>query len=190
MLNCATATRLCIVKDLSVRGDIPVMVQIGGGVVPPEPVGSKCPIDDEEQRREKGYASIGCPDNPESSRDGGRRVGRGFEAVQRSFDKFCLIVGIEALQELLQEEAVALCGEHHQRHARRRAPEPGHLSWGSGVDRPRVRSREGQQELVLPSWAAAQDEDWLGQWAMNQMLITISSLQFAARCGCRAAMSG
>jgi hypothetical protein len=102
------------------------MVQIGGGVVPPEPVGSG--FHDEEQRREKGYASIGCPDSPESSRDGGRRVGRGFEAVQRSFDKFCLIVGIEALQELLQEEAVALCGEHHQRHARRRAPEPGHLS--------------------------------------------------------------
>ena len=56
-----------------------------------------------------------------SSRDGGRWVGRGFEAVQSSFDKFCLIAGIEALQELLQEEAVALCGEPHQRHARRRA---------------------------------------------------------------------
>jgi transposase-like protein len=46
------------------------------------------------------------------------------------------------------------------------------------VDRPRVRSREGQQELVLPSWAAAQDEDWLGQWAMNQMLINVSTRKF------------
>src|SRR3954466_9060123 len=47
-----------------------------------------------------------------------------------------------------------------------------------GVDRPRVRSREGEQELVLPSWAAAQDEDWLGQWAMNQMLINVSTRKF------------
>ena len=108
-----------------------------------------------------------------------------FEEVRSSFDKFCLIAGIEALQELLQEEAAALCGERHQRHAGRRG-----RRWGEtrspvafhggrvGVDRPRVRSREGEQELVLPSWAAAQDEDWLGQWAMNQMLINVSTRKF------------
>ena len=43
-----------------------------------------------------------------------------FEAVRSSFDKFCLIAGIEALQELLQEEASAVCGERHQRHDGRR----------------------------------------------------------------------
>src|SRR3954467_7213866 len=47
-----------------------------------------------------------------------------------------------------------------------------------GVDRPRVRSCEGKQELVLPSWAAAQDEDLLNQWAMNQMLINVSTRKF------------
>src|SRR3954463_11519495 len=47
------------------------------GVAPPEPVGSGCPIHEEEQRREERYASIGFPGSPESSRDGGRRVGRG-----------------------------------------------------------------------------------------------------------------
>ena len=46
------------------------------------------------------------------------------------------------------------------------------------MDRPRVRSREGTQELVLPSWAAALSEDWLGQWAMNQMLINVSTRKF------------
>src|SRR3954462_10393213 len=56
-----------------VRGMSRSMVQIGGEVVPPEPVGSG--FHDEEQLREKGYASIGCPDSPESSRDGERRVG-------------------------------------------------------------------------------------------------------------------
>ncbi|MEJ2373992.1 MAG: hypothetical protein P8Y71_00835 [Pseudolabrys sp.] len=41
------------------------------------------------------------------------------------------------------------------------------------VRRPRVRSFDGQ-EMTLPSWAAAQAEDWLGHWAMNLMLINVS----------------
>src|SRR3954451_11514357 len=44
-------------------------------VAPPEPIGSGCRIHEEEQRHEKGYASIGCPGSPESSREGGRKVG-------------------------------------------------------------------------------------------------------------------
>jgi hypothetical protein len=118
-----------------------------------------------------------------------------FQEVQSSFDRFCLIAGIEALQELLREEASALCGERHQRHDGRRG-----RRWGEtrsqvafhggrvGVDRPRVRSREGTRELVLPSWAAAQDEDLLGQWAMNQMLSRPGNS--AARCDFRPATSG
>jgi len=123
--------------------------------------------------------------NPAAMADERSAVAVAFEAVRSSFDKVCLIAGIEALQELLQEEASAVCGERHQRHDGRQG-----RRWGEtrsqvafhggriGVDRPRVRSREGQQELVLPSWAAAQDEDWLGQWAMNQMLINVSTRKF------------
>jgi putative transposase len=123
--------------------------------------------------------------NPAAMTEEGSAVAVAFEEVRSSFDKFCLIAGIEALQALLQEEAAALCGERHQRHEGRRG-----RRWGEtrspvafhggrvGVDRPRVRSREGQQELVLPSWAAAQDEDWLSQWAMNQMLINVSTRKF------------
>src|SRR3954463_4503488 len=123
--------------------------------------------------------------NPAAMAEEGSAVAMAFEEVRSSFDKFCLIAGIEALQELLQEEAAALCGERHQRHDGRRG-----RRWGEtrspvgfhggrvGVDRPRVRSREGEQELVLPSWAAAQDEDWLSQWAMNQMLINVSTRKF------------
>jgi hypothetical protein len=110
---------------------------------------------------------------------------RAFQGVQSRFDKFCLMAGIDALQELLEDEASELCGERYQRHENRRG-----RRWGRarsqvayhggrvGVDRPRVRSREGQQELVLPSWAAALGEDWLGQWAMNQMLINVSTRKF------------
>jgi putative transposase len=45
------------------------------------------------------------------------------------------------------------------------------------VRRPRVRSYGGR-EVVLPSWAAAQGEDWLGRWAMNLMLINVSTRKF------------
>jgi hypothetical protein len=43
--------------------------------------------------------------------------------------------------------------------------------------RPRVRSRDGQ-EMALPSWEAAEAEDLLGRWAMNLMLINVSTRRF------------
>ena len=46
------------------------------------------------------------------------------------------------------------------------------------IERPRVRTPDGQQELELPSLAASQREDWLGRWAMNQMLINVSTRRF------------
>src|SRR3954465_5718562 len=89
-----------------------------------------------------------------------------FEEVQSSFDKFCLIAGIEALQELLQEEASVICGDRDQRHDGRRGRRWGQTKSQSGfhggrvgVDRPRDRSCEGKQELLLSSLAAAPDED-------------------------------
>src|SRR3954453_9631266 len=118
---------------------------------------------------------------PAAGAEEGAAGGMAFEEVRSSFDKFCLIAGIEALQELLQEEASALCGERHQRHNGRRG-----RRWGEtrsqvpfhggrvGVDRPRVRSREGTLELLLPGWMVAQDEASSAQWAMNQMLINVS----------------
>jgi transposase-like protein len=45
------------------------------------------------------------------------------------------------------------------------------------VERPRVRGRSGA-EVALPSWETALAEDWLGQWAMNLMLINVSTRKF------------
>ncbi len=42
------------------------------------------------------------------------------------------------------------------------------------LERPRVRGLAGK-ELALPSWERAVAEDWLGQWAMNLMLINVST---------------
>jgi transposase-like protein len=107
-----------------------------------------------------------------------------FQAVQASFDRFCLISGIAALEEMLNEDAQVLCGGRHERTDGRK----GHR-WGAatgpigfhggkvGVRRPRVRGKTGR-EIPLPSWTAAQEEDWLGKWAMNLMLINVSTRKF------------
>ena len=43
-----------------------------------------------------------------------------FQEVRSSFENFCLLAGIEAFQDLLEDEAADLCGERHQRHEDRR----------------------------------------------------------------------
>ena len=45
------------------------------------------------------------------------------------------------------------------------------------IERPRVRGLDGA-ERVLPSWESAVSEDLLGKWAMNQMLINVSTRRF------------
>src|SRR4029077_4495073 len=45
------------------------------------------------------------------------------------------------------------------------------------MERPRVRALDGT-ELPLPSWERASEEDWLGRWAMNLMLINVSTRKF------------
>ena len=39
------------------------------------------------------------------------------------------------------------------------------------IERPRLRSFDGKEQ-ALPSWEGATTEDWLGKWAMKQMLAT------------------
>jgi transposase-like protein len=41
----------------------------------------------------------------------------------------------------------------------------------------RLRSFDGKEQ-ALPSWEGATTEDWLGKWAMNQMLINVSTRKF------------
>src|SRR5688500_11791954 len=109
-----------------------------------------------------------------------RGAGRAaFQEVQSSFENFCLLAGIEAFQDLLEDEAADLCGERHQRHEDRRRWGKSPVAFHGGrVDIERVRTPDGQQELELPSLAAGQREDWLGRWAMNQMLINVSTRRF------------
>lgn len=99
--------------------------------------------------------------------------------VDSSFERFCLTAGIGAIEQMLCEDAQRLAGPRHSRGERtghRWGATTGKIGFHGGkvvVRRPRVRS-DGH-EVVLPTWRAAQSEDWLGRWAMNLMLINVST---------------
>jgi transposase-like protein len=104
-----------------------------------------------------------------------------WQDVDRSFERFCLTAGIGAIEQMLRDDAQQLTGvpysrvEHRVGH--RWGTTKGKVGFHGGkvaVHRPRVRSYDGR-EVELPTWKAAQAEDWLGRWAMNLMLINVST---------------
>ena len=81
-----------------------------------------------------------------------------MDEVRLSVDRFCLLAGVEALAEMMEEDATAVCGARHRRHADRRgyrwgttASEIGYHGGRVKVRRPRVRDRAGK-EVSLESW--------------------------------------
>jgi putative transposase len=111
-------------------------------------------------------------------------VGKAWDEVSASFDRFCLAAGIEALGNMMEKDAEQACGPRHARGSGRRGHRwgrtQGKIGFHAGkvdIERPRVRDLEGK-ELALPSWQHAIEEDWLGKWALNLMLINVSTRKF------------
>jgi transposase-like protein len=101
-----------------------------------------------------------------------------------SFERFCLTAGLATLAEMMEKDAAGLCGVRYSRadgkDSYRWGRTRGKLGFHGGkieLERPRVRARDGG-EIALPSWQAAVAEDWLGQWALNLMLINVSTRKF------------
>ncbi len=104
-----------------------------------------------------------------------------WQDVDRSFERFCLTAGLGAIEQMLRDDAQQLTGPPYsrgeQRGGQRWGTTKGKIGFHGGkvaVHRPRVRSYDGR-EVELPTWTAAQAEDWLGRWAMNLMLINVST---------------
>src|SRR5213080_1755666 len=104
-----------------------------------------------------------------------------WQDVDSSFERFCLTAGIGAMEQMLCEDAQQLAGAPHNRGGgrigHRWGRTKGKIGFHGGkvaVHRPRLRSYDGH-EVALPTWTAAQAEDWLGRWAMNLMLINVST---------------
>src|SRR5437870_5653263 len=104
-----------------------------------------------------------------------------WQDVDSSFERFCLTAGIGAIEQMLCEDAQQLAGTPHNRGGgrvgHRWGRTKGKIGFHGGkvaVHRPRVRSYDGH-ELALATWTAAQAADWPGRWAMNLMLIHVST---------------
>jgi putative transposase len=104
-----------------------------------------------------------------------------------SLELFCLASGMEALGEMMDHDAQAICGPRHargrDRQAHRWGKTKGRIGFHGGkveIERPRLRGFDGKEQPI-PSWEAAVAEDWLGKWAMNQMLINVSTRERARR---------
>ena len=107
-----------------------------------------------------------------------------WQDVGASFERFCVAAGIATLSSMLDADTAQLCGPRHgrdpERTGHRWGRTKGKIGFHGGtvpVNRPRVRARDGR-EVPLPSWEAARAEDWLGKWAMNLMLINVSTRKF------------
>ena len=111
-------------------------------------------------------------------------VTEAWQDVGASFERFCLTAGIASLSSMMEEDAARLCGARYGREdgksALRWGKTKGKLGFHGGsvdIERPRVRSRGGK-EVALPSWEEAVSQGFLGQWAMNLMLINVSTRKF------------
>ncbi len=111
-------------------------------------------------------------------------LGDAMDEVRLSVDRFCLLAGIETLAEMMEEDATAVCGARHRRHGERQG-----YRWGTAaseiayhggkvkVRRPRVRDRSGK-EVSLESWEVLRDGDLLREWALNLMVLNVSTRKY------------
>ena len=58
-----------------------------------------------------------------------------MDAVRLSVDRFCLLAGVEALAEMMEEDATTVCGPRHRRHGNRRGYRWGHTQSENGGDK-------------------------------------------------------
>ena len=75
---------------------------------------------------------------------------------------------MEALGEMMDHDAQAICGPRHargrDRQAHRWGKTKGKIGFHGGkveIERPRLRGFDGKEQPI-PSWEAAVAEDWLG----------------------------
>jgi transposase-like protein len=111
-------------------------------------------------------------------------VAEAVDEVRASFERLCLTAGLATLTGMMEEDAARLCGPRHgrggDRAGHRWGKTKGKIGFHGGkveIERPRVRARDGA-EVTLPSWAAAMNENLLGQWALNLMLMNVSTRKF------------
>jgi len=105
------------------------------------------------------------------------------EVVRRNLMAFVIGEGMKALDEVLEQDRLALCGPAHAKGAEgdpvRWGQAKGRLVMGGQrviVRKPRVR--QNGNEVELPSWAEFADEDPLDERVLEQLLVGVSTRKY------------
>ena len=113
-------------------------------------------------------------------------VGKAWDEVSASFDRFCLAAGIETLDAMMEADAEAACGPRHSRSADRLGHRwgrtPGKIGFHAGkvaMERPRVRGLDGK-ELPLPSLEQAVEEEDRKSTRLNSSHRSLSRMRSSA----------
>jgi hypothetical protein len=119
--------------------------------------------------------------NKSAKGEGGRKAARGPlwlhlpGMVREALYDTVLGAGLACVDEVLEMERVALCGERYEHLADRHALRAGHVASSLvlggrrvAVNRPRARSVEGR-ELRLPSWREWSARDPLDEQALGRI---------------------
>src|SRR6266852_2286897 len=80
-------------------------------------------------------------------------VGKAWEEVSASFDRFCLAAGIEALGTMLEKDAQEACGPRHSREEGRRG-----YRWGRTQGK--IDFHGGRVEIERPRYACLAARKW------------------------------
>lgn len=119
----------------------------------------------------------------QAQRASGQRTLKLAEFVRRNLMTFVIREGMKALDELLEQDRVALCGPAHAK-----GTEGDPVRWGSTdgrlvmggqrviVRKPRVR--QDGKEVELPAWTEFADEDPLDERSYEQLVLGVSTRKY------------
>jgi putative transposase len=109
-------------------------------------------------------------------------VGNAFEEASASFERFCLAAGIEALGAMMEKDAEGRCEPQYccstGERAYRRGRTSGTIGFHGGEIDIKRGARARQQGIGAAELEQGAAEDCLGEWAMNQMLLNVSTRKF------------
>ena len=78
-------------------------------------------------------------------------VGKAFEEVSASFDRFCLAAGIAALGEMMEKDAAEACGTRHSRTKERRGYRWGRTQGKIAFHAGKIEIESGRGCAILPA---------------------------------------
>jgi len=114
-------------------------------------------------------------------------LGELADAAREGLLALAVGTGLGVLGELLAADVDRLVGpkgrHNPDRTAVRHGAEPGQVTLGGRrvrVDRPRIRSADGTQEVLVPTWAAFASTELLDQLAVERMLAKLSTRRYQA----------